>query len=184
MTPRELAILERFLRAEAMAKYALRSAREGVPADVAEFMRRQELEEEKHQSRFEAVTGIKARERETLPRMPRHWHEIAVQLLGYESLGWEFANLAAAETSGPVREMIREILLDETGHVRFYEESLRRILAEERGPARGARVFAAAFLRRLPTTIDRYLRGADLGAHRDAILEGVRARFRALGLLA
>lgn len=177
---RERALLERFLRAESMAKYALRSALGDVPPDVADFVRRQEAQEVEHQERFERLTGLKARERGNLPRMPAQWSACAVRLLGYEALGFEFARLAAQETSGEIRAMILEILEDETGHVRFYEDAVRRILAPGDPRARDTRVMIDAFLRRLPKTIERYLRGSELEGCAGGILAAVRARFEAL----
>lgn len=179
---RERAILERFLRAESMAKYALRSAMDDVPADVRTFVEKQEAEEAEHQERFERLTGLRAREREDLPKMPVQWHACAIRLLGYEALGYEFARLAIAETSGEVRQMLEEILVDEEEHVRFYESALRAILDAGGGPAAETRVMAQAFLRRLPKTIERYLRGPELGDMQETILDGVRSRFRSLGL--
>lgn len=173
---RERAILERFLRAESMAKYALRSARANVPPDVRAFLERQEAEEAAHQERFERLTGLRAREREELPKMPQQWSACAVRLLGYEALGFEFARLAIAETTGDVRAMLEEILVDEEEHVRFYENELRKILTDD------TRAMARAFLRRLPKTVERYLRGPELAGMQESILEGVQARFRGLGL--
>jgi len=176
------AILERFLRAESMAKYALRAALPDAPPEVADFLRRQEAEESDHQSRFERLLGIQAREREALPKMPTQWNACAVRLLGYEALGYEFALLAARGSSGGIREMLLEILEDEKRHVRFYEESLRRILQGDENRARDTRLMVEAFLRRLPKTIERYLRGPELSAFQAGVLEAVCARFRALGL--
>lgn len=176
------AILDRFLRAETMAKVTLRAMKTGVPEEVAAFVERQEAEEEEHQRRFEALTGLKARERECLPKVPTQWHACAVLLLGYEALGYEFANLAIGITSGAVRDLLREILQDELRHVEFYEIALRKILEKGGGQAEDAHALVAALLGRLPKTIDRYLKGTDLGAHREVILEGVRARFQRLGI--
>jgi len=179
---RERAILERFLRAEAMAKYALRSAMKEVPEGIRDFLRRQEAQEAVHQERFERVTGLKARERVDLPKMPAQWNACAVRLLGYEALGFEFAKLALAETSGETREMVTEILADEEEHVRFYEKALEGILAEGGPRAEETRMMSAAFLRRLPKTVQRYLRGAELETLEGSILAGVRHRFHKLGI--
>ena len=59
----ERPILERFLRAEAMALYAVRSAQANVPAHALEFLRRHEEEEMEHLRQFEEMTGIAAREK-------------------------------------------------------------------------------------------------------------------------
>lgn len=178
---RERAILERFLRAEAMAKYALRSAMDRVPEEVQDFLRRQEAQEAEHQQRFERITGLQAQDRGKLPKMPMQWNACAVRLLGYEALGYEFAQLALAETSGSTREMVAEILVDEAEHVRFYEEALKKILDEGGPRAEETRHMAGAFLRRLPKTVERYLRGAELAAFQERVLEGVRRRFGSLG---
>jgi hypothetical protein len=188
----ERPILERFLRAEAMALHSVRAAREqrpggaaagqGVPERALAFLLRHEEEEARHLREFEALTGARARARAALPRMPRQWHALAVQLLGYEALGLEFARLLAA-----LRPDLSHILADEEAHVGFFETEVRGILSSARGPARGAREFARAWLRRLPRTVRRYLGGDALEPHREelarGILEAVERRFRSLGLL-
>ncbi len=163
--------------------YAVRAAQAGsVPPHAREFLRRHEVEEEEHLRRFEALTGTSARSRAALPRMPLQWHACAVHLLGYEALGLEFARLLAA-----LRPDLSGILEDEEAHVGFFEREVRSILARGAGPARGAREYARAWLRRLPRTLERYLRGGGLDPHRDAlraeILASVEARLTAAGLL-
>lgn len=176
-------ILERFLRAEAMAMYSVRSAREGAPERVLPFLRRHDAEEMEHLREFEQLTGIRAREKVVLPRMPQQWHARAVHLYGYEALGLEFARLLSG-----VRPDLAHILADEEIHVGFFEQEVRRILEAGRGPANGAREYARAWMRRLPKTLDRYLRGEELDAYRDAlrttILAAIEGRFRRSGLLA
>jgi hypothetical protein len=178
----ERALLERFLRAEAMAMWAVRSAQVHAPPRALAFLRRHEEEEQAHLRQFEALTGVAAREKSALPRVPEQWHALAVQLFGYEALGLEFARLLAG-----VRPDLGKILEDEEVHVAFFEKEVREILAAGRGPANGAREFARAWLRRLPKTLDRYLRGDGLDPFRDAlreeILAAIRRRFASLGLL-
>lgn len=178
----ERAILERFLRAEAMAMYSVRSAQEGAPARVLPFLRRHDAEEQAHLRQFEALTGTSARPKEVLPKVPQQWHARAVHLYGYEALGLEFARLLAG-----LRPDLAHILADEETHVGFFEEEVRRILAEGRGPANGAREYARGWMRRLPRTLDRYLRDDGLDPYREAlrgrILAAIEARFRAAGLL-
>jgi hypothetical protein len=178
----ERALLERFLRAEAMALYSVRSSQEGVPPRVLEFLLRHEREEEEHLRRFEAMTGIRARGREALPKMPAQWHARAVHLLGYEALGLEFARLLAS-----LRPDLAGILADEETHVAFFEAEVRRLIQAGEGPARGAREYARAWLRRLPRTVDRYLRAPELDPVRDElrerILRSIEARLRLLGAL-
>ncbi len=188
----EKPLLERFLRAEAMAMRSVRAAREqrpagatakeGVPPHALVFLLRHEEEEAGHLREFEALTGVRALEKDALPKLPRQWHALAVQLLGYEALGLEFARLLAS-----LRPDLSHILADEEVHVGFFEEEVRKILAAGRGGARGAREFARAWLRRLPRTVARYLGGDALEPHRGelaaAILGAIDRRFRALGLL-
>ncbi|HYF01547.1 MAG TPA: hypothetical protein VEJ18_21675 [Planctomycetota bacterium] len=178
----EGALLDRFLRAEAMAMWAVRSAQTAeAPAHALAFLKRHEEEEAEHLRHFEKETGVRAREKAVLPKVPRQWHALAVQLYGYEALGLEFARLLAS-----VRPDLGHILRDEEVHVGFFETEVRKILAAGRGPANGAREFARAWLRRLPRTLDRYLRGDGLDAHRDRlreeILASIRARFTSAGL--
>jgi hypothetical protein len=188
----ERPLLERFLRAEAMALWAVRAARAvrpagpspraAVPPHALEFLRRHEEEEARHLKEFEALTGVRARQKEAPPRVPGQWHALAVQLYGYEALGLEFARLLVS-----VRPDLAHIEADEEIHVGFFEREVRAILEAGGGSARGAREFARAFLRRLPKTVGRYLQGPELAPHREEltrrILEAIESRFGATGLL-
>lgn len=162
--------------------YAVRSAQSFVPAHALEFLRRHEEEEQEHLKQFEAMTGISARQKTTLPKLPRQWHACAVQLYGYEALGLEFARLLAG-----MRPDLAHILEDEETHVAFFENEVRTILAPGRGPANGARQFARGWIRRLPKTVGRYLQGEELDPYRPeltrAILKSIEDRFVAIGLL-
>lgn len=178
----ERPLLERFLRAEAMAMYAVRAAQADVPPHALEFLKRHEAEEQEHLLQFERLTGIASRKKESLPKMPRQWHACAVHLFGYEALGLEFARLLA-----DLRPDLASILADEETHVAFFEREIRSILDAGRGPANGAREYARAWFRRLSRTLDRYLQGEALDPHRDelreSILTSIRGRFTSLGLL-
>jgi hypothetical protein len=178
----EKAILSRFLRAEAMAMWAVKSAQSDVPPHALSFLKRHEEEERDHLKIFEGLTGEQAREKAVLPRMPKQWHAMAVHLYGYEALGLEFARLLA-----DLRPDLGRILKDEEAHVGFFETEVKRILDGGRGPANGAREYARAWMRRIPKTLERYLRGdglepyqAELSAR---ILDSIRGRFTAIGLL-
>jgi hypothetical protein len=165
-----------------MAMWAVRSAQSHAPPRALAFLRRHEEEEREHLRRFEGLTGESARAKSALPRVPHQWHALAVQLLGYEALGLEFARLLAG-----LRPDLASILHDEEVHVSFFEREVRAVLDAGRGPANGARDFARAWWRRLPRTVDRYLKGGGLDEHapalRASILTAVRRRFTALGLL-
>src|SRR5262249_60283998 len=91
------ALLERFLKAEAMALWAVQSAQaqeiHDAPPHVLPFLRRHEEEEAQHLKEFERRLGVPPRERRQLPRVSRHWWGLAVDLLGYEGLGLGFAKL-------------------------------------------------------------------------------------------
>jgi hypothetical protein len=178
----ERPILERFLRAEAMAMYSVRSAQADVPAHALEFLKRHEEEEAVHLREFEKLTGIQAREKLVLPRLPRQWHALAVHLYGYEALGLEFARLLAS-----MRPDLAHILADEETHVLFFEREIRKLLEPARGPANGAREYARAWIKRVPRTVEKYLQGEELAPYRDAlkarILEAIGARFTSIGLL-
>ena len=67
----ETALLERFLKAEAMALWAVRSARlQDVPPNVYAFLRKHEEDEQQHLAQFEAMIGRQPRERDRLPTVP------------------------------------------------------------------------------------------------------------------
>ena len=191
MTPTELllppscetALLERFLKAEAMALWAVRSAQaKDVPPGVLSFLRRHEEEEAKHLKEFETRLGVQSHVREKLPRMPSQWWALVVHLFGYETLGLEFAKLLVQ-----VQPDLMSILDDEQVHVEFFEAEVRKLL-EQGGPAAdGARDSAHAWWRRFPPTVDRYLEGTALVPFRpelkQRIMTAVQMRFRDVGLL-
>jgi hypothetical protein len=178
----EKAILSRFLRAEAMAMWAVKSAQADVPKHALAFLQRHEEEEREHLKIFEGLTGEQAREKAVLPRMPKQWHAMAVHLYGYEALGLEFARLLAG-----IRPDLAHVLQDEEVHVGFFENEVKRILDAGRGPANGAREYARAWMRRIPKTLERYLRGDGLEPYQtelsDRILGSIRDRFAAIGLI-
>jgi hypothetical protein len=179
-------LLERFLKAEAMALWAVQSAQvqqiHDVPPHVLPFLRRQEEEEAGHLREFERRLGVPPKDRGRLPRVPRQWSALAVHLLGYEALGLEFAKLLAQ-----VQPDLRSILEDELIHVGFFEKEVAQLLLSGGSPAEGARQSARAWWHRLPRTLDRYLEGASLTPYRAdlrrAILLAIEERFIALGLL-
>jgi hypothetical protein len=177
----EAPILSRFLRAEAMALWAVKAAQGLAPVPVLAFLKHHEEEEREHLKLFEGLTGESAREREVLPKLPRQWHALAVHLYGYEALGLEFARLLAG-----LRPDLSHVLADEEGHVAFFEAEIRRLLATGGGPANGARDYAAAWMRRLPQTLDRYLQGEALEPFKselaDRILGAIQSRFSTTGL--
>ena len=89
----ERPLLERFLKAEAMAMWSVRAAQASdVPAHVVTFLRRHETEEQAHLKQFESMLGVQSWEKPSLPRVPRQWEALAVHLYGYETLGLEFAS--------------------------------------------------------------------------------------------
>lgn len=178
----EKALLERFLRAEAMAMWAVRAAQAGdVPPGALAFLKKHEEEEAEHLAKFEAELGVRPREKTLLPRVPKQWHALSVQLYGYESLGLEFAKLLAE-----VRPDLAHILEDEKTHVGFFEREVKKVLDAGGRSAVEAREFAKSWFRRLPKTVERYVSG--LGERRDVlhreILGAVEARFKDVGLLA
>jgi hypothetical protein len=191
MTPTELllpptcetALLERFLKAEAMALWAVRSAQaKDVPPGVLSFLRRHEAEEAKHLKEFETRLGVQSPIRAKLPRMPSQWWALVIHLFGYEALGLEFAKLLVQ-----VQPQLTSILEDEQMHVEFFEREVKKVL-EGGGPAaEGARDSARAWWRRLPPTVDRYLEGEALEPFRPELrsrmLTAIQVRFCALGLL-
>lgn len=179
----ERAILERFLRAEAMALWSVRAGQSrAVPAHVLAFLRRHEAEEEQHLRQFESILDTRARERTRLPRVPAHWPALAVHLYGYESLGLEFARLLAG-----LRPDLGTIVRDEETHVAFFAREVKLILEGDARQADEARRFARAWWRRIPRTVDKYLQGDELSAyHADlhrSILAALERRFAAIGLL-
>jgi hypothetical protein len=178
----EKAILSRFLRAEAMAMWAVKSAQADTPKHALAFLKRHEEEERQHLSIFEGLTGEQAREKTVLPKLPRQWHQLAVHLYGYEALGLEFARLLAG-----IRPDLDHILRDEEAHVGFFELEVKRLLDGGRGPANGAREYARAWMRRIPKTLERYLRGDGLEPYQaeltERILGSIRTRFEAIGLV-
>jgi hypothetical protein len=179
----ENALLERFLKAEAMALWTVRSARlQDVPPNVYAFLRKHEEDEQQHLAQFETMIGRQPRERERLPSVPKQWPVLAVQLYGYESLGLEFATLLVM-----LRPDLASILEDELVHVEFFEHEILRILRGEAAAAEQARVSALAWWRKLPKTVDRYLETASLDPYRQALAERILAalerRFRTTGLV-
>src|SRR4026207_1239707 len=95
MTPTELllppsceaALLERLLKAEAMALWAVRAAKaKDVPSGVLSFLLRHEEEEAKHLQEFEARLGVQSHVRTKLPRMPSQWWALVIHLLAYTDL--------------------------------------------------------------------------------------------------
>lgn len=179
----EPALLERFLKAEAMALWAVRSAQaKDVPPGVLSFLRRHEEEEARHLQVFEKRLGVQSHVREKLPRMPSQWWALVIQLFGYEALGLEFAKLLVQ-----VQPDLMTILEDELVHVEFFEQEVRKVLDEGGQAADGAKESARAWWRRLPPTVDRYLEGAALKPFRpelrQRILTAIHLRFCRVGLL-
>ena len=179
----ETALLERFLKAEAMALWAVRSAQaKDVPPGVLKFLRRHEEEEAKHLKEFETRLGVQSHVRETLPRMPSQWWALVIQLFGYEVLGLEFAKLLVQ-----VQPDLQSILEDEQVHVAFFEQEVKNVLAQRGTTAEGARQSARAWWRRLPSTVDRYLEGDSLTPFRSdlkaRIMASIFTRFQSLTLL-
>ena len=163
----ERPILEQFRRAEAMALYAVRAAQAHAPAHALEFLKRHEQEEREHLEIFETLTATRAHGRETLPSVPEQWPALAVHLFGYEALGLEFARLLAE-----IRPDLGHILADEEQHVAFFEREVRRVIEAGDPSATAARDYGLRWWRRLPPTLDRYLRGEEL----DPFRADVRAR--------
>jgi len=179
----EAALLERFLKAEAMALWAVRAAKaKDVPCGVLSFLLRHEEEEAKHLKEFETRLGVQSHVRSKLPRMPSQWWALVVHLFGYETLGLEFAKLLVQ-----VQPDLRSILEDEQVHVDFFEGEVKKVLEQGGPPAEGARECAKAWWRRLPSTLDRYLEGDSLEPYRpelrQRILVAIYLRFAQVGLL-
>ena len=179
----ERAILEQFLKAEAMALWAVRSAQaQDVPPVALQFLRRHEEEEAQHLKQFELLLGTSSQGKTALPRMPSQWRILAVHLYGYETLGLEFARLLVG-----LRPGLASILEDEEAHVEFFEHEVRNILMQGGPAAHDTRQAAKAWRRRLPRTVDRYLRDSSLAPFREVlrqqILDLIDERFLAVGLL-
>jgi len=179
----ETPLLQRFLKAEAMALWAVRSAKaKDVPPRVLSFLLRHEEEEAKHLKEFETRLGVQSHAREKLPRMPSQWWALVIHLFGYEALGLEFAKLLVQ-----VQPDLVSILEDEQVHVEFFEREVKQVLEDGGQAAEGARNSAKAWWRRLPPTVDRYLEGPALEPFRpeltQRILAAVWMRFHDAGLL-
>ena len=180
----EKALLERFLRAEAMALWAVRAAQmQNLPRHVQTFLQRHEIDEQDHLRQFEGMLGTTSQRAPTLPTVPSQWEMLAVLLFGYEALGLEFATLLAT-----VRPDLADILEDEQVHVGFFEQELKIILAGGEVGAQQAREAARTWWKKLPRTVDRYLGDPSLAPYRTElrqhILSAIQDRFTALGLLA
>ncbi|MCS6897553.1 MAG: hypothetical protein NZM29_06220 [Nitrospira sp.] len=179
----EQALLERFLKAEAMALWAVRAAKlQDVPTHVVAFLQQHEADERDHLAQFESMVGRRSLERTRLPSIPRQWAVLAVQLYGYEALGLEFAKLLVS-----LRPDLSAILDDERRHVGFFEQEVRKILSASSQEAEQARSSARAWWRKLPRTLDRYLEHETLHPFRviltTTILAALEHRFITLGLM-
>jgi len=179
----EPALLERFLKAEAMALWAVRSAQlQDVPLNVQTFLCRHEADEQSHLGQFEALVGHPSHGRGRLPAMPRQWPVLAVQLYGYESLGLEFARLLVV-----LRPDLASILADEEAHVGFFEREVARLLAGHGLSAEQTKSSARAWWRKLPRTLDRYFEAPALASVRATVAAGILAtieqRLIRMGLL-
>lgn len=179
----ETALLERFLKAEAMALWTVRSSQlQDVPPNVLTFLRRHEEEERDHLAQFESLLGRRSHERERLPSVPRQWPALAVHLFGYEALGLEFALLLA-----DMRPDLSSILEDERAHVGFFEREIKIILSANQTTAAQARTSSRAWWRKLPRTLDRYLEHETLEPFRQElagrILSAIERQLIDTGLL-
>ena len=179
----EPALLERFLKAEAMALWAVRSAQlQDLPPNVQIFLRKHEEDEQDHLKQFESMVGHASHGRSRLPSVPRQWPALAVQLYGYESLGLEFAKLLST-----LRPDLAAILHDEETHVGFFEREILKILGGGSAGADQAKLSARAWRRKLPRTLERYLDGESLipwkGQLEESILSAIHTRFVRAGLL-
>jgi hypothetical protein len=179
----ERPLLERFLKAEAMAMWSVRAAQASdVPAHVVTFLRRHETEEQAHLKQFESMLGVQSWEKPSLPRVPRQWEALAVHLYGYETLGLEFAKLL-----GGLRPDLGAIVEDEEQHVAFFERELVNMVACGGTTASTVRQYARAWWKRLSRTVDRYLGDESLALYRaalrPAILRAIEERFVSVGLL-
>ena len=172
----ERALLEQFLKAEAMALWAVKSAQmQEVPPNVQTFLCKHEQDEQNHLRQFEMMLGHESKKRELLPAVPRQWPALAVQLYGYESLGLEFATLLAA-----LRPDLSMILEDEVTHVGFFEREIQKILSGDPVRADQARTSARAWWRKAPRTVDRYLHDATLVPFRSHLRRHGSSRGRPL----
>jgi hypothetical protein len=179
----ESALLERFLKAEAMALWAVRSAQQQhLPPHVQLFLRQHEKDEREHLKQFESMIGHLSPGRERLPTVPHQWPVLAVQLYGYESLGLEFATLLAM-----LRPDLASILKDEETHVAFFEREVMKILGGEAPVAEQAKMSAKAWWRKFPRTVNRYLQGEALMPFKSQlgqrILSAIEQRLAGTGLL-
>ena len=166
----ESALLDRFVKAEAMALWAVRSARlQNLPPNVQVFLRKHEEDESKHLRLFESLVGHSSYERSRLPAMPRQWPSLAVQLYGYESLGLEFARLLIV-----LRPDLASILADEEAHVEFFRREIVRLLTGGGDQAEQARTSAHSWWRKFPRTLDRYLESSTLDSVRCAVAARIR----------
>lgn len=176
-------LLERFLKAEAMALWTVRSSQlQDVPPNVKLFLQKHEADERDHLAQFESLLGYQSHERERLPSVPQQWPALAVHLFGYEALGLEFAILLAH-----VRPDLSAILEDERAHVGFFEREIRKILSTNTAAAEQARTSAHAWWRKLPQTLNRYLDYETLKPFRqplaDRILSAIERRLIDTGLI-
>lgn len=178
----ERALLERFLKAEAMALWSVRASQlKHVPPHVLTFLRHHEAEEQAHLKQFESMLGTTSSGKQVLPRVPQQWESLAVHLFGYETLGLEFAKLLVT-----LRPDLSSILKDEEGHVSFFEQELHRLLADGGRAAEHARASARAWWKKLSRTLGRYLGDESLAAHREelhrVIMTDIESRFVRVGL--
>ena len=94
----------------------------------------------------------------------------------------EFAKLLVQ-----VQPDLQSILEDEQVHVAFFEQEVKKVLAQSGATAEGARQSARAWWRRLPLTVDRYLEGDSLTPFRSElkarIMASIFIRFQSLTLL-
>ncbi len=179
----ERAILERFLKAEAMALWAVRAAQlRDVPSNVLAFLKQHEADEEEHLQHFETLVGYQSWGREVLPTVPQQWPSLAVLLFGYEALGLEFARLLVG-----LRPDMQSIVDDEETHVAFFEHEIRKLLTCGGGEAEQARISARAWWKKFPRTVERYLQDASLNECRTAVMAqmqtAIQRRFTDAGLL-
>ncbi|ULA62407.1 MAG: hypothetical protein LZF86_20004 [Nitrospira sp.] len=167
----ERPILERFLKAEAMALWAVRAAQlRDVPPNVLAFLKQHEADEEEHLKHFEALVGYQSWGREVLPVVPHQWPALAVLLFGYEALGLEFAKLLVS-----LRPDMQSIVDDEETHVSFFEHEIRKLLAGAGGEADQARISARAWWKKFPRTVERYLQDASLNECRTEVMAQMQA---------